>query len=431
MKKTICLVLFALVINFASAQKTAEIIALEKSNLKPIESVANGFGEKVDKESQVIRINRKENFKSEAKERNEMVLSYLQSKRDMYGLSNDLNDIEITDTRKTPSGTYVYCKQYIHGIPVFASNFIVYLDKENVVRYALNEFRNMGIYERIYADPSIEGAEALKIAQEYLNIENDTECKSKTELVYFESIDKGLELAWKINVTPIESLGSWQIFVSANTGNVIHAESTNRHINGVGKVYNPNPLVSAGVPYGHGDCYSHNDGLTNPCLNGELEEVILQGISYEKGLYKLKGQYCVIEDFLSPYGHNIPQLPAPIFNYTREDEEFAAVMAYYHIDLSARRVLELGYEIPDRIKGLRVDPHVASNDAYYEQDDNYIALGSSIEFDNIFVNAGEDADVIWHEHAHTFQENFNPFFMLYAEETRSVQEGSSDYWAAI
>ena len=96
MKRVIISILFAIAISFVNAQKSEESVMLEKFNLKSIESVFNEQGEKIDKETQVLRINRNEYFKSEAKEEvNEIALSFLQEKREVYGLSDNLNDIKI------------------------------------------------------------------------------------------------------------------------------------------------------------------------------------------------------------------------------------------------------------------------------------------------------------------------------------------------
>ena len=426
MKKIVVLILFAFSISFVDAQKSEEITRLEKLNLKPIKSVMDEQKGIIDNETRALRVNRNESFKSETlKETNAIALFYLQEKRDVYGLSGNLNDIKITETVESPAGQYVYCQQYMNDIPVFATNFIIYFNKENIITYTLNEFRNVAKYRDVKDKPSVNVNNALKTANEYLNITGNAIDNPKTELVYFESIDKGLELAWKINIISTKKpLGSWQIFVSAEAGHIIHVESTRTAANGNGKVFNPNPLVSANVSYGGN--YVHNNGATNSYLDGQLLQVTLNDITYENGLYKLKGPYCTVQDLEYPYGHNIPELATSNFYYTRNQEEFEAVMCYYHVDLSARRIMQLGYAIPNGLKNLRVDPHGAWGDrnAYYDWS-NYLTFGGGGDY----VDAAEDADVIWHEYGHAIQFNFTPAGMSYSGETQSLQEGSSDYWA--
>jgi len=426
MKKIVIFVLFVLSITLANAQKTEEPVRIEKLNLKLI-----------DKETKALRINRNEYFKSDSNDAREIVLSYLQAKKDVYGLSN-MNDIVIERVVKSPSGEYVYCQQYINNIPVFATNFIVYINNDKEIKYILNEFRNTANAKNISNKVSIDNRDALKIAHEYLNLKEDVVRGSGAELVYFESIDKGLELAWVVYVSAMQSDGHWQVFVSAENGRIIHAVRAGAASNGSGKVFAPNPLVSAGVPYGYNNCYLHGNGANNPCLENQLGQVTLNDLTFENGLYKLKGPYCVIEDIEPPTACNIPELPTPNFHYARGEEEFAAVMCYYHVDLAARRFLQLGYEMPDRLKGLRVDPHgeFGNRSAHYytynpySQASNYLSFGSRIcdEYP-AFLRPAEDADVIWHEYAHAIQANFIPNGMSYSYETAAVQEGCSDYWS--
>jgi len=170
MKKIVALILFAFSISFVNAQKPEETIRLEKFNLKPIESVFDEQAGKIDRETRALRVNLNEYLKSEVNEASEIALSYLQRKRDTYGLSNNSEDFKIAKTVESPSGKYVYFNQYVNDIPVFATNFTVYINKENMVTYALNEFRNVAKYNEVRNNPSILNSNVLEIAYEYLNI---------------------------------------------------------------------------------------------------------------------------------------------------------------------------------------------------------------------------------------------------------------------
>jgi hypothetical protein len=91
MKKfTIFSVLFALSITLVNAQTQK----IEKLNLKSIESVVDSQGRKIDNETQALRVNRNEYFKSKAKGADSIALSYLQARQGMYGLDSNLNDVK-------------------------------------------------------------------------------------------------------------------------------------------------------------------------------------------------------------------------------------------------------------------------------------------------------------------------------------------------
>ncbi|MDR0437334.1 MAG: hypothetical protein LBH22_03405, partial [Bacteroidales bacterium] len=435
MKKIVIFTLFVWSSTLMNAQNSKEMLMLEKFNLRPIESVFDKRLGEIDKETGALRVNRHEYFKSEKQEIESIAWFYLKATQDVYKLN--LDHVIFSHTVRSPLGHYVYFFQYINNIPVFSTCFTVYINRENIVKYALNEFRNVLGYADAETSPSITADEALTIAYDYLNIKRETIREPKTGLVYFESMDKGLELAWKINIDAIEPLGSWQVFVNAQNKRIIHVEDRRMFANGTGKVFLVNPLVSANVSYGHNNCYLHNNGATNPCLESQLVQVTLNDLTFENNQYKLKGPYCEVENFDLP-SVPIPEPSTPNFNFTRNQGGFAAVMCYYHVDLAARRILELGYNIPNSLKKLKIDPHGKDGvrDASYNKDFNYITMGSQYGIGNTFIPTAEDADVIWHEYAHAMQNHLgagdvspgNPQGMT-PNWALSLQEGSSDYWA--
>ena len=428
MKKIGFFILLIVSFNLMNAQKTREVTMLEKLNLKPIESFFDEHTGKKDLETHALRVSLNEHFKSEAKEATEIAWSYLYAKQDDYKLSNKLDDMKIVKTIDSPTGKYVYYQQYVNDIPVFATNFTVYVNKENVVAYALNEFRNIAKYRDITNKSSIANYDALRIAKEYLNVKEDIIGEPKTELVYFESNDKGLELAWKININSKKPMGDWQIFVSAIDRHIIHAEDIAMYVDVNAKIFNPNPITTAQTIYGSTNDYKDNNDATNAALNAQLKTVVLSNIKLENGVYKLEGPYCKIQDIEGPYGHNINPVITTSggvtgFNYTRNQVEFEAIMCYYHIDAAGKRVAQLGY-FDSGLNALRVDPHGFygdDNSGYYSS--NYISFGDG------GVDDAEDADIIWHEYGHAMQNNIGAGNMSSSYDTKCLKEGSSDYWA--
>jgi len=222
MKKVIYVILFALSIGLANAQNANELNRLVKINLKSIESVYDEQSREIDSETQAIRMNRNERFRLEAGEASEMALSYLQARQDVYKLNMD--NVKLDRVHPSSGGsTSVYFRQHINNIPVYMTSFIVRINRENVVTYALNEFRNTAKYADIRSVPSVNDNDALKIARDCLSIVDDDIEIPIFELVYFESKDKGLELAWHLSIRS-KHRGPWRIFVSASDGCIIHAE---------------------------------------------------------------------------------------------------------------------------------------------------------------------------------------------------------------
>lgn len=197
--------------------------------------------------------------------------------------------------------------------------------------------------------------------------------------------------------------------------------------NGSGLVFDPDPLTTAGVDYG--GAYVDADDADVQALNDQRIEVVLNDITQgTDGLYRLEGPYAIVTGS-SDIGGSSFQVPAEAnpnaFRYTRNDDRFEAVMAYYHIDKSQRYVqsLNLGFDV--QAGPLRINPHGLGNadDSRYYTGTNAIALGDG------GIDDAEDADVIWHEYGHALLQGSAPG-LLNSAEGQALHEGWADYWAA-
>jgi hypothetical protein len=401
------------------AQFAKEKSPFEKINIK---SVQKSTDEKMY---------RNQAFVSLEKDAELIAKDYLRTNSKEFRTSENSEDVKILKTVESPSGKYVYCQQLFNNIPVYGTNFTVYIDKENVVRYGLNEFKDLTQYQEkgISTKQQFTADDAVKIASDYLQIKNKENIigEIKSELCYIETEDKGLELTWKINLHAMNPMGDWLVFISAIDKCVIHVEDITVNINGTGKIFNVNPLLSANATYGNPACYQHNNNATNTCLDAQLMQVTLRDISQDNnGNYILSGPYCIISDFQSFY-LGVPSCTTTTgFQYTRDQPEFEAVMCYYHIDMSARYIDQLGY-MTTGLESVNVDPHGLSgsiNAAYYYSNHS-IALGGG----GSNVEAAEDADVILHEYGHALQFKLGVGVTGSSNEAGSLREGSSDYWA--
>ena len=420
--KTLQVLIVSLLIGnlYCFGQKPVEKSKYEKYNLRLIETYKDN-SKKRDKKSEIIRANYSESyFTNKHKQADSVALSYLRFKQKELGISENLDDVRIKKVRKTPGGKYVYFEQVYNGIPVFSTSSMVAINQGDTVTYMLNNFRQFE--KSLKTKAKITNNEALEIASNYLNIETKINRKPKTELVLFESIDKGMELAWKVNVVAMKPMGDWQVIINANDSRIIHVEDLAMYHNGSGMIYNPNPITSAQTTYGGN--FVDNSDANNTSLQNERIQVTLRDITLENGLYKLEGPYCVLDDIETP-SDNFPELSNQNgFNYTRNQQEFEAVMVYYHIDLASRYVESLGYDEPD-LRTFSADPHGldGADNSHYMPTPNYVAYGEG------GVDDAEDADIIWHEYGHALQWNLGTGYMPSVGETMSVKEGSSDYWA--
>jgi hypothetical protein len=140
-------------------------------------------------------------------------------------------------------------------------------------------------------------------------------------------------------------------------------------------------------------------------------------------VYKLTGPYCHITDIEPPADPAFYAATTPDgFQYTRSEQGFEAVNAYYHITTAYKRLLSLGFSCPS-LEDIRVDPH----GLYGEDNSHYSPSGNWIAFGEGGVDDAEDADVIWHEYGHAIQYNIVPTWG--GGESGALGEGFGDYLA--
>lgn len=393
---------------------------LEKINLKIPVLIKTATG-KIDAQNGATRYLYNMKISGYAGNPEQIAHAYLNDFAQQFGIDVTRQSLRTNHVKPTRGGTSVLLGQVVNGIPVYDSRIVITLNKQNQITFASSMYRP--IAGSLSGSAALSADQAKQIARDYLQITGKMLGSEKSELMYFESADRGFVLTWRVILPTENPMGDWELFVDAKSGQLIHVRDMMMYHDGQGLVWNPDPLTTANVEYG--GAYTDNNDMNSSALNDERSSVILRDITLEGDLYKLEGPYAVLADRESPVDAFPELADSSMFNFTRNDQGFEAVMVYYHIDLSTRRlILDLGYDEPTQLNFL-VDPHGLNGDdnSHYVPSENYCAFGEG------GVDDAEDADVIWHEHAHSFQTNITGG-MSYSGETMSLQEGSSDYWSA-
>ncbi len=184
-------------------------------------------------------------------------------------------------------------------------------------------------------------------------------------------------------------------FVKGNE--LIYLVDERRHFTGQDStcytfIFRPDPLSTANVNYG--GTFIDNNDADHPSLNGERFLVNFTG-KYDNGIFKLESDDIVIEDFSSP---NIAPATSTntTFNFTRSQDGFEDVNAFYHLMEFRNFADNLGYA---NIPGNRIafDVHALNNadQSYYSPSELRVYMGEG------GVDDAEDADVIIHEYLHS------------------------------
>jgi zinc metalloprotease ZmpB len=116
------------------------------------------------------------------------------------------------------------------------------------------------------------------------------------------------------------------------------------------------------------------------------------------------------------------------FIFTRDDERFEQVMAYYWVTEAQKYIQSLGFGTTRRpinmeSQDVRINQYGVDNSYSWDKHD-------VLRFGKGGVDDAEDAEVILHEYGHAIQDSqMTPFGFGTSVEAGSIGEGFGDYWA--
>jgi Zn-dependent metalloprotease len=114
------------------------------------------------------------------------------------------------------------------------------------------------------------------------------------------------------------------------------------------------------------------------------------------------------------------------FRYTRHQDEFEQVMAYYWVTEAQKYIQSLGFgstrrAIDNQPQQVRINQLGADNSFATDHPKNELRFGKG------GVDDAEDAEVILHEYGHAI--HFSQNYSFASEEAGAISEGFGDYWA--
>jgi hypothetical protein len=183
-------------------------------------------------------------------------------------------------------------------------------------------------------------------------------------------------------------------------------------------VFFPNPVVTSG-----------NLALTDekdadyPALNNERVTVLLTNLD---GSGNLCGAWACVSNSTKSGAFETDGT----YLYTRHDERFEQVMAYYWVTQSQLYLQSLGFGAGGPYRGINDNPQAVRIDQWGV--DNSFASDSpkdQMVFGKGGVDDAEDAEVILHEYGHQIHFSQSATFFS-STEAGAISEGFGDYWAA-
>jgi zinc metalloprotease ZmpB len=185
---------------------------------------------------------------------------------------------------------------------------------------------------------------------------------------------------------------------------------------GTGQVFFPNPVASL-----------QDQSLTD---QKDANYAALQPAYKIVTLTNLDGSGYLRGDWANIHGEtgNDTFSTTNTFIFTRDDERFEQVMAYYWVTEAQKYIQSLGFGTTRRpinmeSQDIRINQYGVDNSYSWDKHD-------VLRFGKGGVDDAEDAEVILHEYGHAIQDSqMTPFGFGGSVEAGSIGEGFGDYWA--
>ncbi|AWC44619.1 M36 family metallopeptidase [Bacillus cytotoxicus] len=340
----------------------------------------------------------------------EKAIEYLKENAAHYALKEDLSDLRYISTTETPVASYVRFQQVVNDAPVFSRQITVTINRAGQSVLVVSDYQPVQRVKEIKKKMSEQEAEQK--SKSYVSgAENESNLWAPTTKEFGYIIEEGVAIpVYKVVVHSNKPFGAWETLIDAGSGKLLKKVDINRKVEGTGKVFLPNPVVSNGSLTGLKD----NNDKDSVELNNQLKTVILKGLD---GTGFLIGDYVTISSKAKTKSTNFQ------FNYTRSHDSFEDVMAYYHIDTLQRYIQGLGFQnINNRSIKVNVNGTTADN-SFYSPSTKALTFGTG------GVDDAEDAGIIAHEYGHSIQDNQVPGFGS-SLEGGAMGEGFGDFLGA-
>lgn len=188
------------------------------------------------------------------------------------------------------------------------------------------------------------------------------------------------------------------------------------------KVHGPDPLTSSQTYYGQ--LFKDSNDIVNADLNKQLKSHSIGAKFNELNeKFLLENDHFRMVDKSSPQ-NVVPQLFDRNFNYTRFDDEFESVNAFYHLSIFSDYIKRLGFtNLQDSFLDVDALGKLDDNSAFLENMNPQLLI-----FGEGGVDDAEDADVVIHEYGHYIAAQAAPYSNE-GHERKSIDEANCDYFA--
>jgi Zn-dependent metalloprotease len=337
--------------------------------------------------------------------------------------------LNLEHKRSSLTGTHYTYRQFYKEIPVYGTQLKISVDKQNHMRsqtYCLFDTEPWQFSEKQWSKLKKNDRSLVinYVKQHY----NKFEALIHESIIYVPASDSSPLPAYRADFYDPEKATHQEVIIDLD-GTLLYQRDLTRYYSPLPdttdslaqiKVYNPDPLTTAGTTYG--GSYVDNNDQTNASLDAQLMKNQVT-TTFKNDTFYLENEYVKEWDISSP---DIPPTYSisDTFFFTRADTGFESVNAFYHITTYKKYIESLGWsDLPDF--QLRIDAYgtTAENSSFSSSPIPNIKFGTG------GVDDAEDADVIIHEYGHAIAHSAAPN-TFDGHERKALEEGLGDYLAA-
>jgi Zn-dependent metalloprotease len=335
-------------------------------------------------------------------------------------IKSDLSQLKFDQVKDSILGKHVLYQQQFQGKPISGAWIRVDIDNEGKVFNIQNDLVPEPVLKKSESLQSKKNATAMRakatgqltadevktLALEAVKPSVSTpEDVVETELLFYPA-NSIPTLAWKVILNAEKPKAEYKIYFDAVTGAVIDKINLLKYAEGVGLVFDPNPVVM----------------LNDTKL--EDTSVIPDSAYKQVKLPDLKNTGMLDGPFVNTSTtRNRVKKSDLKFLFKRDDRAFKEVMVYFHIDSVQRYIQSLGFTNV-------LNKSIAVNtDGTVDDQSFYSPVTKSLTFGTGGVDDAEDAEIVLHEYGHALLDDQVPGFGR-SKEAEAISEAFGDYLAA-
>lgn len=330
---------------------------------------------------------------------------FLLENRALLGLKpNPSISLVQVQTQPTAIGQCFVFEQRAYGLPIFEAQLIIVASDDKM--HSL--FSNLSTSDFAPPAPDLTQSAALAAAQGAVGAFS---LRAPEEVSLGYTPDG--TLIYRALLPAQNPPADYEVWVNAQSGQILHEVDRRIFVNGIGQVFDPDPKTAL-------ECDTlHDWDDSNAAIPFAAYAVdTLFELDPDTG-----GYYYLVGPYVRTYQPGLRARESiPEFIYLREDDRFEEVMTYYHID-HTQRYFQNELQTPNANNRQQV--------CYVNgtPDDNswYSPFSREITYGYGGVDDAEDADVIIHEYGHAVQDDINRFWN--GGQTGAMGEGFGDYLA--